>query len=117
MKLKIHRGTHEVGGSCVELSHEDTTILLDIGLPLDYGMDESPESHMPQPLYSQLQKGEKSIAAVILSHAHLDHYGLVKNNGVASSFLTELQEKRTPIYYRNLKLTRRNFTIDFGDIQ
>ncbi len=33
MKLIIHRGAHQVGGSCVELSHEDTTILLDIGLP------------------------------------------------------------------------------------
>lgn len=76
MQITIHRGAHEVGGSCVELAHGDTTILLDIGLPLDYGMDENPESHMPQPLYSQLQKGEKSIAAVILSHAHLNHYGL-----------------------------------------
>ena len=77
MKLLIHRGAHEIGGSCVEVSHEDTTILLDIGFPLDYDMDEDPESCMPQPLFSQLQKGEKNIDAVILSHAHLDHYGLV----------------------------------------
>ena len=76
MKLVIHRGAHEIGGSCIEVSHENTTILLDVGLPLDYDMDEDPESCMPQPLFNQLQNGDKDIATVILSHAHLDHYGL-----------------------------------------
>ncbi len=76
MKLILHRGAQEIGGSCVEVAHEGTTILLDVGLPLDYDMDEDPESCMPQPLFNQLQNGDKNIAAVILSHAHLDHYGL-----------------------------------------
>ncbi len=39
-------------------------------------MDEDPESCTPQPLFNQMQKGQKHIDAVILSHAHLDHYGL-----------------------------------------
>src|SRR5210317_308970 len=76
MKLIIHRGAHEVGGSCVELTYEDTTILLDFGLPLDFDMNDDPGSSAPQPLFSKLQKGQKRIDAVILSHAHLDHYGL-----------------------------------------
>jgi ribonuclease J len=76
MQIVIHRGAHEVGGSCVELSYKETTILLDIGLPLDSDMDEDLETQLPQPLFSQLQKDEKHIDAVILSHAHLDHYGL-----------------------------------------
>ena len=76
MRIVIHRGAHEVGGSCVEITHKGTTILLDIGLPLDCDMDEDYESHLPQPLFEQLQDGEKRIDAVILSHAHLDHYGL-----------------------------------------
>jgi ribonuclease J len=76
MQIVIHRGAHEVGGSCVELTCRDTTILLDVGLPLDGDMDEDLASFLPQPLFDQLQKGEKHIDAVILSHAHLDHYGL-----------------------------------------
>lgn len=34
MKIKIHRGTQEVGGSCVELQSGDTRIVVDLGLPL-----------------------------------------------------------------------------------
>ena len=35
MKLyfKIHRGTKEIGGSCVEVWTESTRILLDFGIP------------------------------------------------------------------------------------
>ena len=34
MKFKIHRGTKEIGGSCVEVWTENTRILLDFGMPL-----------------------------------------------------------------------------------
>ena len=76
MQLVIHRGAHQVGGSCVEVSYRDSAILLDIGLPLDYDFSENIESHLPKPLFDKLRKDEKNIDAVILSHAHLDHYGL-----------------------------------------
>ena len=36
MTLTIHRGTHEIGGSCVELRTTEAKILIDFGLPLDY---------------------------------------------------------------------------------
>ncbi len=34
MKFRIHRGTKEIGGSCVEVWTENTRILLDFGMPL-----------------------------------------------------------------------------------
>jgi len=34
MKLTIHRGSHEIGGSCVELGTDTSRIVIDIGIPL-----------------------------------------------------------------------------------
>ncbi len=36
MRLTIHRGTHEIGGSCVQLFSDstDTRFILDLGMPL-----------------------------------------------------------------------------------
>ena len=34
MKFKIHRGTQEIGGSCVEVWTVSTRIVLDMGMPL-----------------------------------------------------------------------------------
>ena len=34
MKIIIHRGTHEIGGSCVEIRSKKSRILIDIGMPL-----------------------------------------------------------------------------------
>jgi len=53
-----------------------SAILLDIGLPLDSGYDDDPEDSLPQPLFDEIRQGIKKIDGVVISHAHMDHYGL-----------------------------------------
>jgi ribonuclease J len=111
MKLIIHRGAHQVGGSCVELSHMDSTILLDVGLPLDSCFDDNPELNLPQPLFDEIRQGIKKIHAVILSHAHMDHYGLAGMLptdmpiycGPASADLMELTSRINPRKMQSFK--------------
>ena len=40
MQLTVHRGAHEIGGNCVEISYEESRIILDIGLPLNFNNDD-----------------------------------------------------------------------------
>ena len=35
MKLRIHRGTKEIGGTCIEGEARGKHLALDVGLPLD----------------------------------------------------------------------------------
>lgn len=76
MKLVIHRGSNQIGGSCVEFGFEGHNILLDIGLPLDYRFEGEIDEQLPESLSPLLANNKSNIDALILSHAHLDHYGL-----------------------------------------
>jgi ribonuclease J len=91
MLFKIHRGTHEIGGSCVEIWTDTTRIVVDFGLPL-VNPDKTPfdaralEKATSQDLIAQgilpdipglFEPGGNS--ALILSHAHADHYGLMNH--------------------------------------
>ena len=35
MNICIHRGAHQIGGTCIELESQGHYLILDIGLPLD----------------------------------------------------------------------------------
>lgn len=34
MRIIIHRGIHEIGGTCIEVEAGGTRIILDVGMPL-----------------------------------------------------------------------------------
>jgi ribonuclease J len=72
MNIRIHRGAKEIGGSCVEVEVDSQRLLLDIGLPLAAELDET-----PLPDVSGLEKLDESLMGIAISHAHLDHYGLM----------------------------------------
>jgi ribonuclease J len=65
LKITIHRGSQEIGGTCIELATRQTNILLDLGAPL------SENSRILDP--KQIKAD-----AVLISHPHQDHYGLIE---------------------------------------
>ena len=70
----IHRGSHQIGGNCVELATRNARILIDCGLPLDY--DEQ-DVVTPNEIRENARKWLQNCDAVFLSHYHADHYGLL----------------------------------------
>ena len=74
MRVCIHRGTEQIGGTCIELDCDGQRILLDLGLPLDTG-DREPASLLPP--VEGLVSGDPSLLAIVLSHGHADHWGLI----------------------------------------
>ena len=82
--LTIHRGTHEIGGSCVEICSDKAKILIDLGMPLDYGKRSREEQ---TEMRCNAVEWCKGVDALFLSHAHADHYGFL-----------DLLPQDTPIY-------------------
>ncbi len=73
MQLCIHRGTKQIGGTCVELVSEGKRILLDLGLPLD--AESSDSAYLPP--VQGLKGDDDSLLGVLVSHPHMDHSGLL----------------------------------------
>ena len=87
MKVTIHRGSHEIGGNCIQVSSGKTTILLDVGLPLS--ADSRP-----------VDVSRLAVDAVLVSHPHQDHFGLMASlppgtsvymGGLARSLIDAIQ--------------------------
>lgn len=73
MKIRIHRGTKEIGGTCIEIEAQEKRIVLDVGLPLD-APDEGHDLLLPK--VPGFREVDNSLLGVVISHPHLDHYGL-----------------------------------------
>jgi ribonuclease J len=71
VQLLVHRGTRQIGGTCIEIVHPDgDRLILDAGRPLD-----APEGATGL-LPASLDRARP--ATVLICHPHQDHWGLVE---------------------------------------
>lgn len=69
MKIRIYRGTQEIGGNCVEIVAANGKILwIDLGAPLS--------TVNPDSSYRN-----NKVDALLISHPHSDHFGLMESVG------------------------------------
>lgn len=90
MEITIYRGTHEIGGTLVGLKSGKSRILIDAGYPLflnnqpiednvaKYSYDKLLELGVLPDIKGLYEWDSPAFDAVIISHAHIDHYGLLK---------------------------------------
>lgn len=74
VKITVHRGSHQIGGSCIEIAAGTTRGILDAGLPLDADATTGPLTPPVSGLFDQIGP---SVDALFLSHSHADHSGLI----------------------------------------
>jgi ribonuclease J len=95
MRLRIHRGASEIGGSCVEVEHDGKRGLIDLGLPLDT------KAHgVPLPAVKGLEKPDPGFLGIILSHPHQDHWGLVPDLRIFVSVYMYRRKQVQGIFFR-----------------
>lgn len=69
MKITLHRGQNQIGGSIIEVASDTTKIILDAGSELDEEIPTAPQ-------IDGLFFGQATYDAVFISHYHGDHLGL-----------------------------------------
>lgn len=120
MEVTIHRGTKEIGGTCIEIRADASRLVLDLGqpitLPRDFPMPREAsseavaflEKNKVLPAVPGLYPGDPGPRpdALIVSHPHIDHYGLVRFadpaipcvTGEASRKLMDLSQLISPFF-------------------
>lgn len=141
MHLTIHRGTKEIGGSCVELTTRNAKILIDFGMPL---VDEA-GNEFNSKIYKEKSREELTklkllpdvkglykdeapqYDAILISHAHPDHFGLLNfihhqipvYMSEGTKILIEISEffNQATCDIQNIKLIKPASEFNIGDIK
>ena len=70
LQVSVIRGSDQIGGSIIEVSTDGTRIILDVGAELDGRPSKAP-------MIEGLFQGAPTYDAVLISHYHADHLGLL----------------------------------------
>jgi ribonuclease J len=135
-KIIIHRGAHIIGGSCIEISSDGHRIIFDIGMPLmEKGGNVINKRKLTQPTIENgilpevkgLYKDQQpEIEALFVSHAHIDHYGLLnfvhpsipvymsRGSQALIDIGTIFYPEQNKIHYDNISLFRHWRPVEVG---
>jgi glyoxylase-like metal-dependent hydrolase (beta-lactamase superfamily II) len=87
--VTVHRGSNEIGGNCVEIATAKSRLILDVGMPLAEMMDANASRRRKPKRDDLIRRGVilpirglfspgPEIDGILLSHAHVDHFGLIE---------------------------------------
>jgi len=115
MIVTVHRGTHQIGGSVVEIATSRTRIILDLGSPLP---DENGHDCIETLAIEGVTSGVSNCDAVLFSHYHGDHIGMLGDLlpgipfylGPVSKEIYLLLQKRIPHGIPEIVRDARTFT-------
>lgn len=74
VRIIVHRGSRQIGGSCIEIASGESRIVLDAGLPLEADPNGNTGALNVPGLFDY--EGPP-VDGLFVSHAHVDHTGLV----------------------------------------
>jgi len=74
MRITVHRGSHQIGGTCIEIAAGISRIILDAGLPLEADLTGNSLTPAVPGLFD---RDGPPVDGLFVSHAHADHTGLV----------------------------------------
>jgi ribonuclease J len=83
LRVCIHCGAHQIGGTCIELESQGKRLVLDVGVPLD--ADDASTVEMPD--VKGFDTKDPSLLGIVVSHPHQDHYGLASRVPKGTTFL------------------------------
>ena len=139
MQITIYRGAKEIGGTLIEVKTDTNRILIDAGYPLFLNKEPIGDDIAKLPHTELLTLGvlpkieglytwdDADFDAVLISHAHIDHYGLLKYiNSAIPVYMSAGTERLVQISQRfkicdSFDLEVRNFKMyqpfQIGDIK
>ena len=74
LKIIFHKDPERVGGGITEINSNGKRLIIDMGADMDKGFD----YEEPNPNIEGLTVGDANVGAILITHYHADHIGLLK---------------------------------------